>query len=203
MKGVVLLIMLSVVYVCGNLFFRKKGKLSVWNTLVFGVVVFFLTFVFSPNYLLRLPNFKNTNSVMALVFAGVPSIIIGYYGKYEKENKVYKWNVWFLRPVVLELGFTGLAMPYLHTISFMGKMLDVGIMMVSVGMLLVAVVQAVLNIIDKELRMVWWKQLIYDMVILCLNMALVLISDSVWLALIPRGLYAISRAYGGYRLRYS
>lgn len=203
MLGLILFVILCVVYAGGAFFFRKKEKPSIWNSLIFGSIVFFLAIIFKPNYLLRLPNTDNTNSIMALIYSSILSLIVGYYGKYKRESRAYRLNVSFIRPVVLELGFTGLVLPYIHSISFLGKWMDVGLFPLTFGILIVTTAEVILNTIDREYRMKLWKQILYDMAAVILNALLIVMTDSVWLVLIPRGIYALSRWYGGYRLKNS
>lgn len=201
MIGVVLYLVLCAAYVGGSFFFRKQGKPSIWNSLVFASIVCLLAVILRPNYLLRLPDIVNTNSIMVLIYSSILSLIVGYYGKYAKENGAYRWNVWFIRPLVLEIGFTGLILPYIHSNSFLRKWIDVGLLPVTIGILIVAATETILNIIDKEYRMKLQNQILYDMVAVIFNALLVVMTGSVWLVMIPRGVYVLSRWYGGYRLK--
>ena len=61
-------------------------------------------------------------------------------------------------------------------------------------------IQAILNIIDKEYRMNLWIQIINDIIVTSLNGILVMGTQSVWVALLPRGLYALTGLYRSKKL---
>ena len=185
-------IILCAAYVGGSFFFRKKQKPSAWNSLVFGVLVCLLAFIFRGNYLLRLPNIQNSNSVMILIYASIASLISGYGGSCWREKTAYKWNILFLRPVLLELGFAGLALPCLHQIPFLQNTMYLAFIPLTFGMLLTTVTEVILNIIDKEYRIKLWKQLLYGIIMVSLTTLLIVATSSVWLSLVPRTIYGLT-----------
>lgn len=185
-------IVLCVAYVGGSFFFQKKKKPSIWNSLTFGGLLCLLACIFRGNYLLRLPNTQNTTSIMVLIYASIAALIAGYGGTCWKEKATYKWNILFLRPVVLELGFAGLALPCLHQIPFLQNGMYLGIIPMTFGMFLVIVTEVILNVIDKEYRIKLWKQLLYGIIMVSLTTLLIVMTGSVWLTLIPRGIYALT-----------
>ena len=194
--GVILLAGLCVLYIVGGIVFRKKGKPALWNSLLFGCVVLLLSVIFRGNYLfLRIPSFESKSIIVVLIYVSLFSAVTGYYGKYMKGDAAYQWNVSFVRPTVLEIGFTGLVLPYLHHVSFLQNWVPLIIIPVTLGLIIVAVIQAILNIIDKEYRMNLWIQIIYDIIVTSLNGILVMGTQSVWVILLPRGLYALTRLY--------
>ena len=119
----------------------------------------------------------------------------GYYGKYMKGDTAYKWNVSFIRPTVLEIGFTGLVLPYLHHVSFLQNWVTLIVLPVTLGLVIVVAIQVVLNIIDKEYRMKLLTQILTDIMIISLNGILVMGTQSVWVIFLPRGLYGLTRLY--------
>ena len=196
LTGVILLAGLCVLYISGGILFRKIGKPALWNSLLFGCVVLLLSVIFRGNYLfLRIPSFESKSVIGVIIWVCLFSLTTGYYGKYMKGDAAYKWNISFVRPVVLEIGFTGLVLPYLHHVSFLQNWVPLIIIPVTLGVVIVAVIQAVLNIIDKEYRMNLWIQIIYDIIVTSLNAILVMGTQSVWVALLPRGLYALTGLY--------
>lgn len=54
--------------------------------------------------------------------------------------------------------------------------------------------------IDKEYRMKLGRQIIYDFLSISLNTLLVIVTDSIWLALISNVVYALCRWYRMHRL---
>lgn len=146
---------------------------------------------------------------MVLIYACIASVIAGHGGPCwnvlcngpklqvlsHNANPGYKWNVLLLRPVVLELGFAGLALPYLHQIPFLQNGLYLGIIPLTFGMFLTAVTEVLLNVIDKEYRIKLWKQLLYGIIMVSLTTLLIIMTGSVWLTLIPRGIYALTNHY--------
>lgn len=196
MVGVILLVGLCVLYIVGGIIFRKKGKPALWNSLLFGCVVLLLAVIFRGNYLfLRLPSFGSKSGIVVLIYVSLFSAVTGYYGKYMKGDAAYKWNVSFVRPVVLEIGFTGLVLPYLHHVPILQNWVTLIVLPVTLGLVIVVAIQVVLNIIDKEYRMKLLTQILTDIMIISLNGILVMGTQSVWVALLPRGLYGLTRLY--------
>ena len=194
--GVILLVGFCVLYIVGGIVFRKKGKPALWNSLLFGGVVLLLAVIFRGNYLfLRLPSFESKSAIVILIYASLFSAVTGYYGKYMKGDAAYQWNVSFVRPVVLEIGFTGLVLPYLHHVPILQKWIPLIVLPITLGLAVVIAIQVVLNIIDKEYRMKLWTQILYDIMIVSLDGILVMATQSVWVVLLPRGLYALTRLY--------
>ena len=193
--GVFLLVGLCVLYIIGGIVFRKIGKPALWNSLLFGCVVLLLSVIFRGNYLFRIPSFESKSVIVFLIYASLFSAVTGYYGKYMKEDTAYKWNVSFVRPTVLEIGFTGLVLPYLHHVSILQTWIPLIVFPITLGLLVVIAIQVVLNIIDKEYRMKFWTQILNDIMIIGLNGLLVMATQSVWVTLLPRGLYALTRLY--------
>ena len=194
--GVILLVGFCVLYIVGGIVFRKKGKPALWNSLLVGGVVLLLAVIFRGNYLfLRLPSFESKSGIVFMIWVCLLSLTTGYYGKYRKGDAAYQWNVLFVRPTVLEIGFTGLVLPYLHHVSFLQNWIPLIIIPVTLGVVIVAVIQAILNIIDKEYRMNLWIQIIYDIIVTSFNAILVMFTQSVWVILLPRGLYALTGLY--------
>lgn len=202
MIGIILLVVLCMVYVGGSIFFKKKEKPAIWNSIFFFVVTVLLALIFRNNCLLRLPDFDRYESamsgygklfyaspVMLLIISIVISGVAGSYGEFMKGDKAYKWNTLFIRPLVLEIGFCGLVLPYLYSIKILGYGIGLIMIPLSLAMILVIVVQVVLNLIEKEWRMKMWLQILFDLVTISLNTALVFWTNSVWLVVIPHVVY--------------
>lgn len=59
----------------------------------------------------------------------------------------------------------------------------------------VTVTKVLLNVIDKEYRIKLWKQLLYGIIMVSLTTLLIIMTGSVWLTIIPRGIYALTNHY--------
>ena len=201
MKGILLFFILTIIYVGGSIFCRKKETPTVWNSLAFLGITMLLSLLFRHNYILRLPQPEDNNYLMCLIYSGVICILCGVYGKYMKGDKTYQCNALFLRSLILDIGFAGLVLPYLHEISIMTYLIDVGFVMLSIGMICTVAAEVTLNLIGGEYHMSVPRQIAFDLVITILNTLLIYMTTSVWLALIPRGIYALCRVWKNRRLK--
>lgn len=213
MIGIMLLVVLCGVYVGGFIFFKKKEKPAIWNSLCFCIVAVVLALIFRENYLFHLPDFEKyesamygygklfyANPAMLLIISCVINGVAGSYGEVVRGDKSYKWNLLFFRPVVLEIGFIGLVLPYLHRIKLLGYGIGLVMIPLTIAMMIVVVTQVVLNLIEKEWRMRMWLQILFDVFIISINAAIVCWTNSVWLVVIPQGLYMYFRLRSARRL---
>lgn len=191
MIGLGIYLLMCIAYVIGAFFLQKKEKSSVWNSLIFSVVVLILALILRPNLILSIPKVHDSFFYVILVFMIGFAWFVGYYGKYTKGSKVYKLNLFLIRPVVLEIGFCGVAMFCLGDLT----------LNMAVIMPLVIVAVTILNLVEREYRMAVKRQIIFDIIFTFFDMLLAGATLSVWPIIIPHVVYALGKWRGEKKLR--
>lgn len=189
-SGLLLVVFMALYFVIVNIC-RKKNLKDYIENLIWGAIVLVTAIFLKGNYIYRLPSSDDTNYIIIIILVIIVEICYAELGRYYRKGKVYDWNVYLIRPTIIEMGLKGLVLPYLMNIPGIKIWFNMLIMGMTGAVLIIVACEILLNTYKGEYigyqKNHYWSAILIGL----LNGILTLVTESVLIAVLLRILFGI------------